>query len=355
MNLTETTILFNKVYGTLVGGLIGDAMGAPAEDLHYDEIREKFGLISDFEGAGTDDSAIKQILCDAIIANEGRVTADEFAESFLNNKSRYYDLFFIPVKNMFHKIESGLTLPVYAGYGNMHSSSSAMSIAPLGIINACNPRQAAVETWDAAGLIHAGNSTFCRDGACAVAAAVAEAISSDSTVDSVLEASTAYLHRTSSAEMRDQIEQAVETARGLDDYEEFRARYYENNLRDIVSDSRETVPCVLALFYLAAGDPVRAIIYGANFGRDADTIGTMVGAVSGAFKGAGALRRDWVEKIESNQRKPLNDSKNDGIEITLTDQRELARRLIGIVQSRVREEAALLARLERLSGSGVGE
>ena len=49
------------------------------------EIQEKYGYVDSFEGAGTDDSAIKLILCEAIFENNGHVTADEFARSFLNN------------------------------------------------------------------------------------------------------------------------------------------------------------------------------------------------------------------------------------------------------------------------------
>ena len=88
--------LFDKVYGCLIGGLIGDAMGAPAEGKTYQEVENEFGLIEDFEGAGTDDSAIKLILCDAILASDGYVTADEFAEAFLKNKEKFYALFYIP-------------------------------------------------------------------------------------------------------------------------------------------------------------------------------------------------------------------------------------------------------------------
>ena len=176
-------------------------MGAPAEGKSFQEIEEKFGEIIDFEGKGTDDSAIKLIICEAIIDNEGHISADEWARSFLKNRQKYYHLFYIPVKNMFHKIESNLTLPVYAGLGNMHSSSSAMAISPMGLINACNPRQAALETYDVAGLIHAGDSTFCRDGACAIAAAVAEAMNLNATVESILEIPTDYLHRINSAEL----------------------------------------------------------------------------------------------------------------------------------------------------------
>ena len=307
--MSNVNLLYDKVYGCLVGGLIGDAMGAPVEGWEYKKIIEAHGEVSDFSGDGTDDSAIKLILCDAIIKNDGYVTADEFAESFLRNR-KYYNLFYTPVKNMFHKIEDKLELPVYAGMGNQQSSSSAMAISPMGIINACNPRQAALETYDVAGLIHAGTTTFCRDAACAMAAAVAEAMNPDSTVDSVIAASTAYLHRISSHIIIEYIDKIVNLAKSLNDYEKFREEIYENHLQSLICDSRETVPCALALFYLAGGNPEKAIIYGANFGRDADTIATMVGALSGAFSGVHGLRDEWVEKIKKNnagQEKLAND------------------------------------------------
>ena len=299
--MSNADILYDKVYGCLIGGLIGDAMGAPVEGWDYKKIIEKYGEVNDFDGEGTDDSAIKTILCEAIIKNGGYVTADEFAESFLSeHNKKYYNLFYTPVRNMFHKIEDKLELPVYAGMGNQPSSSSAMAISPMGIINACNPRQAALETYDVAGLIHAGAATFCRDAACAVAAAVAEAMAPDSTVESVLAASAAYLHKTSSRVIIEYIDKIVGLAKSLNDYEKFRSVFYENHLQRLICDSRETVPCVLALFYISGGSPEKVIIYGANFGRDADTIATMAGALCGAFAGAGALRKGWVEKIRKN-------------------------------------------------------
>jgi len=314
------TQLFQKVYGCLLGGLIGDAMGAPVEGKPYQYIEEHHGEVNDFEGAGTDDSAIKLILSQAIIENGGYVTADEFAESFLKNRDKY-DLFYIPVRNMFHKIECKLSLPVYAGIGNMQSSSSAMSISPMGLINACNPRQAAIETFDVAGLIHAGDSTFCRDGACAMAAAVAEAMKPGATVEAVLEASTDYLHKTSSAVMIKSIKGTLDLAKSVGEYKKFRENFYKTNLREVISDSRETVPCALAFFFLAQGDPVKAIIYGANFGRDADTIATMAGALAGAFKGVNGLKQEWIEKVTKNN----------------TEQAELAAKIVEITHKRVEQ------------------
>jgi ADP-ribosylglycohydrolase len=332
-------LLFKKTYGCLLGGVIGDAMGAPAEDMTYEEVEKQFGWIDDFEGSGTDDSAIKLILCEAIIKNGGHVTADEWAEAFLANKKKYYNYFYIPVRNMFHKIESKLSLPVYAGLGNMHSSSSAMSISPMGIINACNPRRAAIETYDVAGLIHAGPSTFCRDGACAIAAAVAEAMNPNATVDSILEASWKYLHKESSKEMLDRIRLAMDMVKHTENYEDFRKGYYQKYLGDIISDSRETVPCVLALFKLAGGDPVKAVEYGANFGRDADTIGTMAGALAGAYKGVDALKSEWVAKIESAFGAKQKPSKGYVVEESAApNQKELAEKLVQVTLAKAEEE-----------------
>jgi ADP-ribosylglycohydrolase len=296
--------LEDKIYGCLLGGLIGDAMGAPAEGKTYQQIEAQFGPagIADFEGVGTDDTAIREQLIDAILkaGPTGDVTCDHFAQSFLDHRARNYRLWYVPVRNAFHKFEAGLRLPAYAGWDNMQSSSTAMSISPLGILNACDPRRAALETLDVASVIHNGASGFCRDAACAMAAAVAGAFRADATVDTILRAATAHLLPKSAHEMRGRIDETLALARAAAGYEAFRAAYYERHLYPTISDSRETVPATLALFWLAEGEPERAIVYGANFGRDADTIGTMVGGLAGAYRGTAGLPPHWVQKVEAN-------------------------------------------------------
>ncbi len=253
--------------------------------------------------------------------------------AFSNNGDRFR-YWYTPVRNMFRKVEAGLVLPVYAGMGNQQSSSSAMAIAPMRWINACNPRQAALETYDVAGLIHAGTSTFCRDGACAVAAAVAEAVKPEATVESVLDASTRYLHRTSSAEMTECIVGALDLARREGEYQAFRKAFYHSSFPagSVISDSRETVPCSLALFYLAQGDVRQAIVYAANFGRDADTIGAMTGAIAGAFQGVDRLGSDWVTKATA----------------AMPGQHELARRLTKVTVGKAQAMRKALGLLDRL-------
>jgi ADP-ribosylglycohydrolase len=294
--------LEDKIYGCLLGGLIGDAMGAPGEGKTYAQIVEAFGPqgIVDFEGVGTDDTAIREQLIDAVFKSGGHPTCDHFAQSFVDHRAKNYRLWFVPVRNAFHKFEAGLRLPAYAGWDNMQSSSTAMSLSPVGIINAGNPRQAALEALDVASVIHHGASGFCRDAASAMAAAVAAAFPPEATVERVVDAATAYLLPTSAGEMRGRIAESLALARASGSYDAFRAAYYQRHLYPTASDSRETVPATLALFWLAQGDAERAIRWGANFGRDADTIGTMVGGLTGAYRGASGLPRAWVAKVEAN-------------------------------------------------------
>ncbi len=296
------TLLEDKIYGCLLGGLIGDAMGAPVEGKAYTQIVALFGPegVADFEGVGTDDTAIREQLIDAILSSGGSVSCDEFAASFYTFRQANYAKWWVPVRNMYHKLDSKVALPVDAGWGNAPSSSSAMAISPMGILNAANPRQAALETFDVAGLIHSGPSGFCRDAACAMAAAVAQAFHPDASVGAIVEAATKYLHPVSAHEILRCIRDTRELADRAGGYEAFRSAFYGDWLRAEPCDSRETVPVALALFEMAEGEPERAIRWGVNFGRDADTIGTMVGGLCGAYRGASGLPPHWVSKVEAN-------------------------------------------------------
>lgn len=323
--------LRDRIYASLLGGLIGDAMGAPVENWTYQAIEQKYGVLDTFAGAGTDDSAVKLIICEALLENGGHITADELAASFLKNE-KYYNLFYIPVRNMFHKIKDELSAPIDAGYGNMQSSSSAMAISPMGLINACDPRRAARETFEVATLIHSGPASFCRDGACVMAAAVAQAMVPDATVDEVCEAAVKYLHPTSGALLKGIICEVMDLARLTGDYRAFREAFYEKYLQNVICDSRETIPATLAIFYLSGGDPEKCIINGANFGRDADTIASMVGAIAGAFRGLDGLRPEWVSQIEAEG----------------DFQRSLADRLCALVRSRTDEDRARIGMLDSM-------
>jgi len=287
----------DRVLGCLLGGLIGDAMGRPVENRSYKEIEAEFGKITDFSGSGTDDSALKHLLCDTMIRTGGRVTAADWANEWLKQEDLFLkrNLFWIPVMNAFWKVRSREVAPAEAGNGNMASSSSAMCISPFGIINAGNPARAYQEAFVAASLIH---HNYCRDAAAMMAAAVAAAISEEATVESVLASALEYLPADPSGVMRQSVSATLALARETRDYAVFRSRFYDELMLPRIAspDSRETVPVTFALFLLANGDPREVILMGANFGRDTDTIASMAGALAGAFRGASSLPPDWATR-----------------------------------------------------------
>jgi ADP-ribosylglycohydrolase len=292
-------LLEDRIYGCLLGGVIGDAMGAPGEGKTFRQIQERYGPegITSFQGVGTDDTAIREQLIDAILREEGCVTCDAFAASFQRFRQANYGQWWVPVRNAFHKLDSRVALPIDAGWGNAPSSSSAMAISPMGILNAARPRQAVLETFGVASVLHGGPSGFCRDAACAMAAAVAAAFHPQATVTTIVDAATNDLPPISAQEILRCIDATRRMAQEAGDYVTFRDRFYATSLREEQCDSRETVPVALALFELMEGDPERGILHAANFGRDADTLATMVGGLCGAFRGATGLPERWRAQV----------------------------------------------------------
>jgi ADP-ribosylglycohydrolase len=315
-------LIFSKVYGCLAGGCIGDAMGAPSEGKTPEAIVKQFGEIKDFDGAGTDDTLLRHYLCDALIKHSGYITADEWAEEFRANNdnrenTRWY---FIPVANANLKLNVGGISPMECGSGNAASSSSAMCNSPMGLINAGSPREAALEAFMVASLIH---HNFCRYAASVTAAAVAEAMNPKATVDGIIDASTRYLPKESAGEYllwHQKIFDMLAKSKG--NYNAFRLDAHKTikKQRWEICDSRDTVPSALALFKLAKGDPVKTVIYGANFGRDTDTIACMAGGIAGAFGGIEAFPREWVGKVKKSAAR---------------DQEQLARKLTDLIVKRL--------------------
>jgi ADP-ribosylglycohydrolase len=324
--------LFDKISGALLGGLCGDEIGRPAECLDYQTIAERFGRITGPQPrpgkpAGTDDSALKHMLCEAIVRADGQVTPADWAAVWREQMAPNH--FWTPVQNAFFRLMVQNIPPEEVGVGTMVSNSSVMCIAPVGIVNAGDPAAACREALSVARLIHRG---FPLEAAGAVAAAVAEAFRTDATRDSVVAAATAHLP--SGSEMIGAIESGMALARASSGYEDFRARFYAELLRpwphrhagwSIAVDPRESVPAALGILYLADGDPVDTILGCANFGRDADTIATIGGAIAGAMRGAAQFPAEWVEPVTA---------------ACPVDQHALAHDLLGVLKKRAERASA---------------
>jgi ADP-ribosylglycohydrolase len=287
-------------FACLAFGVIGDAMGSPTELLEPEEIERRFGWVDTFEGDGTDDVIMRDLLAKALLKTGGYAVADDWAAEWkvhaadiLGEKS---NRFFPSILHAVAKLQRDYP-PQLLAVGTMPSSTSAMAIAPVGIVNAGHPMAAAAQASEIASLVHVTENAFCQDGAAAVAAAIAAALAPKASVDSVLDAALRAVRGRSGDELRGLIAAALELAGSARDFPAFRADYHRHFRKAVVCDSRETIPATLAIVRLAEGDPCRATALGANFGRDCDTIACMAGGICGALHGLTAAGMATIGRL----------------------------------------------------------
>jgi ADP-ribosylglycohydrolase len=232
------TQLYRKCLGCLLGGIIGDAVGTPTEGMDYRDIEKRLGWVEDFSCDGTDDTVMKNLLAEALIRTDGYATLDDWAQVWLDHWDAIFGSklakFFASVTHTAQKLKRHTT-PRMAALGSMPSSSSAMCISPVGIVNACNPVQAARQAYDLASLIHIHDVGHCQDGAAAMAAAVAEAMSPKATVESIVAAAHAAIIELSGRQMLDRTDATLELARRSRGYEAFRHAVYASQIGSSVA------------------------------------------------------------------------------------------------------------------------
>lgn len=338
----KETLLYKKVFGAVIGGAIGDALGGPLESWHYQFIR-KFhnGRVENFidynnrpaelgaysvggaaawdtkPGTYTDDTAFALTTARAIIRKGARIDCDDYADAWMTDFNPERTV--LATQNSYNKLICTKIPPRKLGIGNIDDNSSPMAIGPVGVINACNPAQAALDAYDVSSLYHDGCA---RDAASIMAAAIAEAMKPESTVDSVVEAAIKFIPGGRCSDMYEPMKKALKMAREAKDTEEFTEMFYERmtfdfDLRDprkypfgikfipgmmsLTCDTREAVPVAIGTFYLSKGDFKETVIASANFGRDCDSSGSMAGYIAGAFNGVDAIPTKWIAtSIEAN-------------------------------------------------------
>jgi ADP-ribosylglycohydrolase len=359
--------LFDAVYGCLIGAAIGDALGAPVEGLSYWDIRETYGRLDDLiaspqdnsnqqPGGVTDDTALRQYVALAIVRKGGRITPDDLAALWLEKGNA--SLFWSNERAIFEKLSWGMN-PWDTGRGANVCGTATMAIAPIGIINAGNPSQAYQDGYTIAGVNQDGEE---RGAAGTMAAGIAAAISPDATLDGVLGAMTQHADYL----MGRAIKLTLELASASRSLLEFTEQYYEHladwrmaqpahRLRPVPEgypsrarfysgSSLELVPVSLALLKLCSGDVEQSLVEAANFGRDCDTIASIVGSIAGALAGVAAIRGDWVETCEQANLDLFEFLEND----PSANFYSMAWRLVKTIGAERQATKARLALLERL-------
>jgi ADP-ribosylglycohydrolase len=225
---------------------------------------------------------------------------------------------FYPEKWLFQRLRLASVDPREGGIGNAVNCGCAMYIAPVGMINAGQPRAAYDEAIDWSG---AHTQSYGREAAGVLAACVAESLRPGATWQSVvacalemakdgtraaIEALQEAARTLPPADVESEtIEAGIARAATLraamlpfDTLKEPHKSYTQYGRYPSRVHSIEELPVALAYLAWAHGDFRRAALGGANYGRDSDSIASMAGAMAGALGGRGAIPVEWINTVE---------------------------------------------------------
>lgn len=338
----------DQVYGCLIGGAIGDALGAPVEGWTSKQIREEYGKLDSFKhyhipysnrepGSVTSDTTLRQYLCLAITQSNGQITPEVFAGVITNymNTERVW----INEEIVLRKLNANMD-PWTTGKGTVPDNKMTGAITPIGIINAGDPRRAYQDGFNIASVLQEGHY---RHSSATLAAGIAEAITPNATVESVLETMTEYAPEILTRGIHLINDVAKESAT----VDEFVEQVYDQHLDwrwppvewdqekyargEVFSASTlEVLPVAMALLDMCEGDVNQSIIEGVNYGRDSDSIASIAGSIAGTIHGASEIRSEWQQQCEEANRDFFEELEGDRD----ADFRLMADRMVSVIDQK---------------------
>lgn len=292
--INNKELALDKALGSISGLAIGDSFGDAARKL---DNNANYGITTDFnKGASwsTDDTEFALLTAKILIDCKGQLTSEDVVKGWLENVATQDEF----KRGGASEIEAavnlrkGLRPPLTGKYNAFHmSDGSAMRISPIGIICAGDPEKAAAMAEIDASISHY------RDGiwsAQAVAAAVSIAMV-DGTMDEILNAAISVIPKDSWLYYAiDKAFNMIEKANGniLDVWMPLHDDFWSSSW----ATSAEAITQSFSCLKLCNKDFKTGVILASNFGRDADTIGAVAGAILGAKYGASGIPESWIEK-----------------------------------------------------------
>ncbi|MEV3909476.1 ADP-ribosylglycohydrolase family protein [Streptomyces canus] len=291
----DATGLRERARGALLGLAVGDALGAPAENMKPSEIRARWGRIEGYvldEPAGTDDTEYT-IFSGLLLARHGSALTSSHVEAAWHewiadrDEGPFRGAGFSE-RGTLENLRRGLAAPISAQHRHAWSDGLAMRAAPFGVFAAGRPAEAARLVAIDGSVSHDGEGIY---GGQAVAAGVAAAMAGAPTVVVVASAlavipddswTARSLRRAVAVAHRG--ERAVRSAVVIGGYP----------WTDLAP---EAVALAFGAYAAADGDFREAVLTAVNMGRDADTTAAVAGALAGATRGASAIPTDWASAI----------------------------------------------------------
>ncbi|MFE9029874.1 ADP-ribosylglycohydrolase family protein [Streptomyces iakyrus] len=344
----QNTLLDERISGALVGAAVGDALGGPVEGYSPEQILQRHGgrvhgivgpwhgddwrtarpLAPYHKGDGhiTDDTLMTHALVRVYTRVRDHLDAYAIADHLvpdlmteprwipeLETEALPLQRVFLAEKWLVTRIHYGHADPREAGAGNIVNCGAAMCMAPVGLVNAADPRAAYAEALDIAG---AHQSSYGREAAGVLAAAVAAACTPGATPDSVVSAclslakdgTRAAIERVcEEASRHTDFESALRPLReAVAPYDTVGPDYRAPSLgarRPSRLHAIEELPVALGMVIVARGDYRHAVLGAVNYGRDCDSIATMAGALAGAL--GSPVPEDWAKTVAEASRLDL--------------------------------------------------
>lgn len=324
-----------KILGCLLGAAVGDAMGSATETKSSRQIRELFdGKVTEFmtppqdvlargrkAGQITDAFSIPYILTEHLIKADGK-PSKELGEQALSEwgKTEYFKPFAgMTTRNVVNRLneEKQMDMWSYIGHlGNklykghyyaLSSNGAASKAYPEGLFSNGDVEKAIADTVELTMSSH--DDPYSISGACAVAAAVSEAMKEETSVYKIVQAAyEGSIKGEALARAREdiwtypgpsvtkRIEMAIEIAVHSVSREEA-VKELEERIGSGPAIA-ETVPTALGIFIANQGNTMESIYDAVNIGDETCAIACIAGAIAGTYNGADSITEGYLEIIE---------------------------------------------------------
>jgi ADP-ribosylglycohydrolase len=261
------------------------------------DYRQRYGIVTELydQAKGTDDTEFALLTARTLIDHQGVITVDNVLKSwedYILAQGGVFDRGGRPLYGAVANLRRGIKPPL-SGRDNVMNidDGAAMRIAPIGIINPGDPQRAADVAEIEAQISHYADGIWAAK---AVAASVAVAMVNGST-EEIVQAGLeqipvdSWLGRT----MRQAMKLCEENDHIIDAWANLHTDFWTPSH----SVSPEAIPQIYAIFRFTNGDFRKGLFWAANFGRDADTIAAVIGALCGAKHGRSSIPETWVDKV----------------------------------------------------------
>ncbi len=317
--------LNERILGGLVLAAAGDAIGAATETRSIDLIEEHFGgPVRDFTdapedtfargakaGTVTDDFSLAWCTAMAIVERGGVIDAACAKDALVrwHGLGDYFERYAGPTTRAAVMAMLGTPMEAPLSFlacdNSKASNGGAMKIEAVGYVNPGDWDRAVEDAITICLPTHPYDIAL--SGACAVAAACAEAVREGADLFSIVKAGAYGAKKgyekggqVGARLAGPSVERRIWIAAELG----MRAPDIQTAMRDI-SDiigtglaAAEAVPAAFGLLVAGRGDPVEATLAGVNAGSDTDTVATIVGSIAGAHSGIAALPEHYLEVID---------------------------------------------------------